>query len=223
VIAALVVVGPSLAEVGDNVIFGNPIVPREQTDGYKNQSPGSVSDFVVLDLNPLYSIEETGKLTRWQWYSQKWATTVKSQAMDLMVWRPVTTTAAITSTYTLEFTQRVVSKTWGAQWVDAVGDFTVRPGDVLGYYVPTGYDPVLALTCGAGAGTDPVWLGSGVLGVGATHDFTGYYNGSRTYSLAADLTVVPSSELSPVPEAGTIVAALSILAPAGMFFRRRKA
>jgi len=194
-------------------MFGNAPIDRAITDG-----AGTVwNNFVALDLNPGYTISQPGKLTRWNWFAKPYFANQNDlpQQMDLMVWRPV---ANVQDSFQLICSQRVTNTDWGAQWEYAkvVGDPIVKPGDVLGYYVPEGYKPVLALDYVSGSGGDWYQLNSGPLAVGTVLSFTPGLNnnGSRTYSLSADLTAVP--------EPGTILAACAILSPVGLVFRRRR-
>jgi len=207
-VCLLVLAMPLLAD--DGYIFGNdiPFKARSMTD--------SGSNFVALDLGleEYYSpVISPGQITRWHWYASSLNTNAKGQQMNLMVWRPVANTE---STYELVFSQLVTSKVWKAQWVDvdysaANGSPYVQVGDVLGYYVPEGNSPVLALDWTPGTSTgDWYWLNSGVLTPGTQHEFD-TRNGLRTYSLNVDVV--------PVPELGTIFVAIGVLAPAGLAFR----
>ncbi len=195
---AMALCAPVSAQSGYG-FFGNTLEDRGRTDD------SGASNFTVIDTAPAF--QESGRISRWFWDAQQWATNDIGQQMDLMVWRPLQN-----NTYQLMFKQSVVSKVWGAQSTAAVGSFWIQQGDVLGYYVPVGCTPVLALDYNAsGGGADGYWLGSGGLDVGTTHTFSDV-NGTRNYSLGVNTVV---------PEAGTVVATLAILSPAGLFFRRR--
>jgi hypothetical protein len=78
-------------------------------------------------------------------------------------------------------------------------------------YLPIGYISGTALSGTA------IWNSTTLSGLGiATGTYTWTYNGGVD-------SVVLNAGASAVPEPGTILAALSILGPAGMIFRRRKA
>lgn len=205
--AVLVTMSPQIARADSGVLFGNLPWPS-----YGSSYTSPTSNTVFLDINPMYNITESGVLTRWDWYAQSSLSSGTSNSMYLMVWRPTTDS----SVYTLKYQQLVDNKTDGAQWVDAVGSFVVNPGDVLGFYLSADSQRGIAEAYNPGSSSSISWTTSGPLSVGTTHNIgdSAIAKSDKTYALAA--------ELSPVPEPSTVVAALSVLAPVGLFFRRKR-
>ncbi|MEN6372470.1 MAG: PEP-CTERM sorting domain-containing protein [Armatimonadota bacterium] len=203
----LVTMSPHVARADSGVLFGN--LPWPSGSSYT----APASDTVFLDINPMYNITKSGILTRWDWYAQSSLCSGASDSMYLMVWRPTINNSSI---YTLEYQQWVPNKTDGAQWVDAEGNFLVKQGDVLGFYLSAGSQHGIAEAYNLGSSSSVSWTTSGPLSVGATHSIGEgeVTKSSKTYALAA--------EISPVPEPSTVVAALSVLAPVGLFFRRKR-
>ena len=186
--------------------LGNDDILRAMTD--------NAVDFTVLDLAPLdYTIPEPGMATTWHWHTQDqtyWGHNVSPvQQMDLMLWRPMGGTS-----YLLMYKQQVTSgPNFGAHSAPVTNPVLVVPGDVLGYYVPTGQSAILSLDY-PGAGFDPYILNSGELVVGQTYDFTAS-NGKRTYSMYVDVC-------APVPEPITmLLGALGLASVSGLRRIRR--
>ncbi len=164
--------------------LGNAATLRGLTDNTDN--------FTMLDLSPLLynSVASPSYVTAWHWFTQDqtyWGRSVSPvQTMELMVWRPVAGT-----TYELVGKQIVTSgPNFGLHSAAAGPGIVVNPGDVLGYYVPTGQRSILSLDWPAGTAADPYWLSSGVVPLGTQHSFN-VSNGQRTYSLYVDAVPIP--------------------------------
>lgn len=231
--AFVMLASTSIGWAANNSYLGNMAIDRERTDGLGYDQAGWW-DFLVLDLSPESQITSAGNITSWRWYAKQWSTNDVGQEMDLMVWRPV---ASEPGAYELVLKQRVVSKTWGAQAArvddSAVGSTSIRPGDVLGYYVPQFSSSVLAfdrpLVSGGDYQTSSLsyyssasgyyWSGCGSVDVGTVRAFSAD-SGAATHSLGAIVTDQPIESV--VPEPASLLVACAVLSPSLMFFRRKR-